>query len=631
MDTNNKQPGALKQLGLTLARDNHLEQAKVILSEVCRTCPDDVEAWIMLGNVNGQLGHIEDAENCCRWILDVQPDIPAVHCNLGNVYSLQGKLVEAQACYEEALRLDAGYAHVHTNLGNLFKLTGHFDKATEYLQAALRLDPTVAEAHNNLGGIYSDQGRIEDALTCFEEALRLKPELAQAHNNMGKIYTDMGRLDRAQTHFQTALRLDPRFSIAHSNSLYISNYRADIDTQTLFIEHVRWGEMHGKAAAVAPLHDNAPDSGRRLRIGYVSADLRNHPVGYFIEQVISNHDKAEFDVFCYSNHVICDELTSRLRANATGWRTIAAQTDESVARQIREDGIDILIDLAGHTSANRLTMFALKPAPVQATWMGYIATTGLSAMDYIIADRHVVPPGDECFYLEQVLRLPDSYLCFSPPEFSIETSLPPACSSQRITFGCFNNTAKLTADVITAWAGILDAIPDSQLYFKYGGFGDESTRAHYRSLFEKHGISGQRLRFAGRSPRRDLLRSYNEVDIALDPFPYNGGTTTVEALWMGVPVISLRGKRFVSRVGDSILTTAGMADYVADTVAMYVEMAVALASDTARLADLRRRLRGQLLASPLCNGALFTKNLEGAYRRMWQTWCLTQMRRCETQ
>lgn len=625
MDTNNKQPDALKQLGLNLAHSNRLEQAKVILTEVCRACPEDVEAWVMLGNVNGQLGHMEDAEQCCRRILGLEPDIPAVHCNLGNVYFLQGRLAEAQACYEEALRLDPDYAHVHTNLGDLFKTLGRTGEATRCFQEAVRLNPSLAEAHNNLGGMYSDQGRIEDAFVCFNEALRLKPDFPQAHNNLGKLYTGISRLDKAHSHFQAALRLDPRFSIAHSNLLYVSNYRANSSIESLFVEHVRWGQIHGKESTALLSHGNVPNSGRRLRIGYVSADFRNHPVGYFIEQVMANHDKTGYEVFCYSNHAIQDELTSRLRAHACQWRSIVGHTDEAVARQIRDDDIDILIDLSGHTSANRLTVFARRPAPVQATWMGYIATTGLKSMDYIIGDRYVIPTADERYYLEQVVRLPDSYLCFNPPDVPIDVAAQPPGLSRHITFGSFNNPAKLTREVIAVWAEILRAVPDSRLFFKYGGFDDEEARTYYRSQFSAHGIPEARLGFSGRGPRKALLNAYNDVDIALDPFPYNGGTTTVEALWMGVPVVCLRGDRFVGRVGESILTTAGLADCVTDSTDMYIEKAVALAADVSHLTDLRRRLRGQLLASPLCDGASFTKNLEAAYRRMWEAWCHTQV------
>ena len=340
--------------------------------------------------------------------------------------------------------------------------------------------------------------------------------------------------------------------------------------------------------------------------------------------MLARHDKQRFEVFCYSNHSINDDVTVRLRRHADGWRDIVGQTDDAVAQRIREDGIDILVDLAGHTAGNRLLTLALKPAPVQATWIGYIATTGLKAVDYIIGDRYVIPPQDERYYVEQAVRLPHCFLCFTPPQLPIEVSPLPALSGAGITFGCFNNTAKLTPQTIAAWARLLSALPRSRLFLKSTGFGDELTRAHYRDLFAAHGVEAERLKFAGPSPRHEYLAAYREVDVGLDPFPFNGGTTTVEALWMGVPVVTLRGDRFVSRMGESIMMNLGLEECVAGTEDAYIAEAVALASDLPRLAGLRQRLREQLLNSPLCDGPGFARDLETSYRTMWKAWCHTQ-------
>jgi protein O-GlcNAc transferase len=612
---------ALKARGLSLLHKNRLEEAKALFLQACDLDPKDVETWIALGNVNGQLGHLDEAETCCRRALELRPDIGVIHSNLGNVYKLQGYLDKALSCYREALRLSPDSAMAHTNLGILFKMMGQIDEAKTFLQHAVRLDPTSADAYNNLGNLFFDYGQLDKALMCFREALRLKPHSAAIYNNLGNVYQMQGRLDEASVSFREALRIAPHNAIAHSNLLFMSSYRADTDMAALFAEHVRWGEIHGHRSTELIEHINIPDADRRLRLGYVSADFRNHPVGFFIEQVLAQHDKKRFEIFCYSNLAINDDLTMRLRRHADYWRDVVGQTDEAVAQLIREDRIDILVDLAGHTGGNRLLTFALKPAPVQATWMSYIATTGLRAIDYIIADRFVIPPQDERYYVEQVMRLPHRFLCFTPPRLPIEVSPLPALSGEGITFGCFNNAAKLTPPVIATWAKLLLAFPQSRLFLKSVGFGDEQTKAHYRSLFTGHGVQEERLKFAGGSPYNEYLAAYHEVDIGLDPFPYNGGTTTTESLWMGVPVITLRGDRFVSRMGDSIMMNLGLEECVAETEDAYIDKAMALAVDLQRLAELRGRLRNRLLTSPLCDGPGFTRDLEAAYRTMWEAWC----------
>jgi len=611
-------------LGNVLFFQGNYDAAAKHYQTALRINPNQAGTYNNLGNLFKAMGRVDDAASHYRQALRLNPNLAEVHINLGTVLSAQGRLDEALMCYRKALRLAPNNATAHSNLGNLLKTLDRGDEAEASYGKALRLDPRLPEAHNNLGSLLVDQARLDEAMACFQEALRLKPDFVQAYNNMGNVYTRQGNHDEALACFREALRLDPGNAIAHSNLLFLLCYRSDYDVETLFAEHVRWGEMHGRDPREFPAHGNSPDGNRRLRIGYVSADFRNHPVGHFIEQVIAHHDKRRFEIFCYYNYAKNDDITARLRRHADHWRSIIGWTDEAVARQIREDGIDILVDLAGHTAGNRLLTFALKPAPVQATWMSYIATTGLKAIDYIIANRFIIPPQDERYYVERVVRLPHSFLCFTPPHFPIEVSPPPALSRGEITFGCFNSTAKLTTSVIAAWARILLALPRSRLFLKSGGFGDELSRARYRKLFAEHGVAPERLKFAGLSPRGEYLAAYNEVDIGLDPFPYNGGTTTVEALWMGVPVITLSGDRFVSRMGESIMMNLGLAECVAATEDEYIAKALGLASDLPRLAELRGRLRAQLLASPLCDGPGFTRDLEAAYRQMWTAWCRSQ-------
>ena len=616
---------ALKRQGLALMQGNRLAEAQALFQEICANDAEDADAWHILSSIHGMLGNLDEAGNCCRRVIALRPDHAQAHLNLGNVLYLQGDLDAAVKEYQHALRINPNDAAVYNNLGNILNTLGRIDEAMVNLRESIRLNPNNAETHSNLGNIFLYyKGKLNDALACYRKALQLNPNLVQAHINLGNVYTLQGKLDDALASYQEALRHDPHNALAHSNLLFMMSYRSDIDPAKLFAEHKRWGEIHGRDPLSITPHNNIPDEGKRLRIGYVSADFRNHPVGIFIEQVLAHHDKSRFEIFCYSNHGINDDLTARLRHYADHWRDVLAQPDEALAQQIRRDGIDILVDLAGHTAGNRLLTFALKPAPIQVTWMSYIATTGLKAIDYIIGNRYIIPPQDERYYVEKVVRLPHSFLCFSPPQVSIEVSPLPAQTRESITFGCFNNTAKLTSAVIATWSKLLLALPHSRLFLKSSGFNDEDIRAHFQNLFAEHGVRHEQLEFAGRSPRNEYLAAYHEVDIGLDPFPYNGGTTTVEAVWMGVPVITLRGDRFVGRMGESIMMNLGLEECVTDSEDAYIAKAIGLASDLPRLAVLRSNLRNQLLKSPLCDGPGFTRDLEAAYRKMWETWCRTQ-------
>jgi predicted O-linked N-acetylglucosamine transferase (SPINDLY family) len=420
------------------------------------------------------------------------------------------------------------------------------------------------------------------------------------------------------------LLLDPDNTVAHDNLLMGMHYDPDYSSEHLYRAAQEWGARNDSQDTRLPPPANVPDPRRRLRIGYVSADFKTHPVGFFIEQVLAHHDKNQFEIFCYSNQATDDDLTMRLRRHSDHWNSILYRSHKEVAQDIRRDGIDILVDLAGHTSGNRLLTFAYKPAPIQATWIGYHATTGLPAMDYIIGDRFLIPPEEERYYVERVVRLPNAYLCFSPPDIEIEPGPLPAAAAGKITFGCFNNTAKLTEAVIACWSRLLHALPQAQLYLKYKAFGDDGVRQRYQGLFAQHGIDTDRIRFAGLSPRQEYLAAYREVDIGLDPFPFNGCTTTMESLWMGVPVVTLRGDRYVGHMGETILKHLGLPECVTDSEDAYIAKAIDLASDLPRLAELRGGLRSRLLNSPLCDGPGFTRDLEAAYRRMWETWCRTQ-------
>ncbi|MEK7223264.1 MAG: hypothetical protein AAB156_03220, partial [Pseudomonadota bacterium] len=383
-----------------------------------------------------------------------------------------------------------------------------------------------------------------------------------------------------------------------------------------------WHERHARkfAAQIRP-HTNQPDPERPLRIGYVSADFKRHPIGYFLEPVLAEHDKSKVTVFCYSGVSVADEWTARIRTHADQWRDIAWKGDDAVAGMIREDEIDILVDMSGHTAGNRLLVFARKPAPVQVTWIGFFTSTGLETMDYLLADGFYSPPMGAQAFTEQLAHMPANHLCFRPPVSTPAVSSCPAVVRGYPTFGCFNNLSKMNAEVVRVWAEILKRLPESRLVLKTRALSDQSVRERYHRLFQEHAIEPHRVDLLGYSPHAELLKYYEQIDIALDPFPYCGGWTTCEALWMGLPVITLPGKSFSSCIGAGLLQTVGLKELIADTPEHYVEIAARLGRDIGGLSKLRTGLRARVGASSLCDGPAFTRNLEQVYRVMWRKWC----------
>jgi predicted O-linked N-acetylglucosamine transferase (SPINDLY family) len=365
-------------------------------------------------------------------------------------------------------------------------------------------------------------------------------------------------------------------------------------------------------------HENVRDRHDRLRLGFVSPDLGHHPVGYFLVRVLENLSQKQHETICYSDRIIKDALTHRLQDAATQWRDVIGVSDQRLAEQIRSDRIDILFDLAGHTAHNRLLTFARKPAPIQVTWAGYGGTTGLKAMDYILADRYEIPPELETYYCEKVLRMPDGYVCFDSPDDAPPVGPLPALDRGQVTLGCFNNTAKITSQVIEVWAKILDRLPGARLVFKYKGWNDCGVARRFAEMFAAHAIDPGRLEFLGHSPHAELLAAYHRIDLALDPFPYNGGVTTCEALWMGVPVVTCPGETFASRHSLSHLSNVGLTETIAHDLDEYVELAVSLAGDLPRLAMLRGDLRRRMAASPLCDGKRFATNLMSMLQDVWE-------------
>ena len=612
---------AYSNLGIALQQQGKLDAAVASYHMALSIKPDYAEAHNDLGNALQQQGKLDVAVESYHKALAIKPDFAEAHSNLGIALQQQGKLDAAVESYHKALSIKPDFAEAYSNLGNALKDQGKLDAAVASYRKALSITPDYAEAHSNLGLALNEQGKLDAAVEIYHKALSIKPDDAKAHSNLGNALKDQGKLDEAVESYRKALSIKPDYAEAHSNYLMTAQYGLSHSPAELLADHLAFAErFEAPLRAIWPSHGNNRDVQRRLRVGFVSGDLHTHPVGFFLEGVLAHLDLKALDIFLYPTYSQVDALTRRLQGMGFAWESLVGLSDERAAHRIREDAIDILVDLAGHTGRNRLRLFARKPAPVQVTWLGYVATTGLQAMDYILCDRYVAPANESDHFVEKPWYLPNTRLCFTPPQDEIAVGVLPALTNGRVTFGCFNNLTKMNDAVVALWTQVLHAVHGSRLLLKCKQLNEPSLQRATLSRFAGRGIAADRLTLEGASSRADYLATYNRVDIALDPFPFTGGTTSVEGLWMGVPVITKRGDRFIAHQGESILHNVGLPDWIAADNEAYVAIAVARATDLSGLATLRAKLRSQLLASPLCDAPLFARNLEAAFRGMWQAY-----------
>ena len=618
-----RQPDALHLLGTLAFRTGRHAEAVTLIKKAIAQNGNYAEYHNSLALALDALGKTQQAIESLRRAAALDPGYAGAYYNLGNIFHRRREYARAEGSFRKAIALRPTLGLAHNNLGLVFKDQDDRDAAIACFRAAIAAEPGLAIAHYNLGVMLSAKDRYGEAIACYRRAIELQPAMTEFHNNLGDALMIQGALDEAERSFRRAMALDPKYAIAHSNLLMAMCYRGDAP-ETLLAEHKAWAAAHGAPREKVEAHfDNAPNPERRLRVGYVSPDFRGHSVSCFFEPLLASHDRAQVEVFCYSNVQRPDNVSARLEAMADRWRVIKDVDDATAAARIRDEQIDILVDLAGHTAHNRLKLFALKPAPVQLTWLGYPATTGLETMDYRITDAIADPPGaTERFHTETLLRLQRCFLCYKAPQDAPPSGPPRSRANGNITFGSFNNLTKVSPEAVAVWSRILGALHGSRLLLKSKQAGDPATAARYRALFAAHGIGAERIELAAWTPStHGHLSLYHGVDAALDPFPYNGTTTTCEALWMGVPTVVLRGSLHAGRVGASLLTAVGLDDLIADTPERYATCAIELASNPARIAALRVGLRDRMAASPLCDAAAFARAIENAYRAAWRRWC----------
>lgn len=547
----------------------------------------------------------------------LNPSYADAYNNRGNALKALRRLEGARIAYRVAIVVKPDHAGFYSNCGVVLQELKRFDEALSCFTHAILLDPGHAGAYSNSGVALKEARMFDEAIAFYDKAISIKPDYAEAFNNRGVALQDLKRFDEAMESFQKAISLDSENFHAHSNLLFTMNYVESLGAEARLQEALLFGASVSRSARHPFRSWNATAGGHRLKIGFVSGDFRNHPVGYFLEGFLSKIDQTRFELFAYSCLPVEDELTRRLTRHIPVWRPLWDKSDSDAAKLIHADGLHILIDLAGHTANNRLSVFAHKPAPVQASWLGYFATTGVAEIDFLVGDPQVVPTGEEGHFCECIMRLPETYFCFSPPQVSVEVGELPALKNGYVTFGCFNNLAKMSGRVVALWAEVLRAVEGSRLFLKSAQLGDPAIVESTREMFRAAGVAADRLLVEGPSNRNDYFEAFHRVDIALDPFPFPGGTTSVEGLWMGVPVITLRGDRFIAHNGETIAHNSGQAAWIAKDEEDYIRKAVLFSSDLSALAKLRSGLRMQVLGSPLFDAERFARHFETLLMDMW--------------
>ena len=614
-----------KALGLVLISAQRSEEAIPVLQQALDLDPRDADTHNSLGKALKDCGRLDEALASYGRALELQPDLAEAHNNAGNILRDTGRLDEAETHFTRALAIRPDFAEAHYNLGLVFTERGRPDKALPHYAKALEIRPGYVEVLNNLGNALKDVGRLKEALACYAKALKIKPDLAEAHCNLGNVLKDLDRVDEALAHFARALELKPHFTAAHSNLLFTLGHHPGTDPARHLALARAWDRTaftDEERRAIAQVRfAPAPRRGRRLRIGYLSGDFRRHAVSTFIEDILRRHDKSRLEVTAYTTCSIIDDTTRRFQGHVEHWVSLVGLSDRQAAEHIRRHAIDVLIDLSGHTMFNRLRVVGLRAAPVQAHYLGYFASTGLAAMDYLISDATVVPPAEDAWYTEKIWRLPRVWISYQPGDAAPPPAWRPAPQG-RVWFGGFNKLSKITPASIALWSEILRRCPQGGLLLKTTEFTDPAVRAQYQAAFAAHGIAPERLRLVGKvADWRAHMALYDQLDVALDPVAgHCGVTTTCDALWMGVPVISLEGAGMVRRMCASILTAVGRPDWIAPTPEAYVDLALRLAGDLAGRPAMRAAQREVMARSPLCDSQGLVAALEQGYETMFDRW-----------
>lgn len=610
--------GALHYLGVIAFQVGRLEVAAALMQHALQFAPANPELLSNLGEVYRRRGQADEAFACFSRAVEIAPNFSDPHNNLGALLVTQNRIADAIPYFRAAVTANPAAFGARVNLASALFNVQAFDDAVGHYERALELAPPEAGLLTDFGCALEAAGRLDDAVARFEAALRNDPNFARAHRCLGYVRFHLGQVEASAESLQRALELEPTDAAGHSGLLLVLNCHPDYGPEQIAAEQVRWRERHVAHLPRFREFPNGRETGRRLRIGYVSPDFRGHALGFNLLPLFKQHSGTGVEIHCYAEIRKPDIVTEEFRRHAQVWCETNGLSDEQVADRIRADRIDILVDLTLHSPNHRLGVFARKPAPVQVTFAGYPGSTGLDTIDYRLSDPWIDPVGmSERHYSEETWRLPHSFWCFEAFDEN-EVGPLPAAHNGYVTFGSLNTFGKVNGRVLSLWARVLGAAPQSRLHLMAP---PGSARMRALEILAQAGVDPGRVTFFGRQPRNEYFKTYQGIDIGLDPFPYNGHTTSLDSLWMGVPVVTLVGQTVVGRAGVSQLSNLGLTDLIAHDPDEFVRIAVALTHDHSRLAELRRTLRGRMQASPLTDAAGFARGVETAYRSMWRTWC----------
>lgn len=617
-------PAAYYNLGTAHFGRGDIDAAIESYQHAIRLDPGLVDAYYRLGVCASVQGRTADEIAMYRQLINLHPHHVDALNSLGLALKKTGKLAEAVECYRRAIATNPHAYQAHMNLGLALQEAGRLNEAETCFNESIRLAPDYAEGYYNLGGLLYFCNRLVDAEQAYRKAIALKPAFPVALVNLGNVFARQGRHRDAIASFRKALDVDPGFTDAQSNVLFMLNYILDCSAQEIWEEHQAFGRRSRELyTACRPTLSNTTDSQKRLRIGYISADFRAHATAYFLEPLLAVHNHDRYQIHCYASQTVEDAVTVRFRSYADCWNDISGLCDAAAAELIVRDGIDVLVDLSGHTHGGRLGVFARKPAPVQISWLGYLNTSGLDAMDYRIVDAVACPPGVfERYHSEKLLRMPGHQWCYRPPGEAPEVAPLPAATQGHVTFASVHNTAKITEPVLHTWLNILATVTQSRLLLI--GNGLENRRARISALAREYAVEPDRIEYVPEQSFANYLALHGRIDINLDAFPYCGGTTTCHSLWMGVPVITLAGDTVISRGGASLMKVVGLDEWTAHSVDDYIALAVRHAADTHQLGKLRATLRERVQHSSLVDAESFVRDMETIYRNVWATWCDTK-------
>ena len=604
-------------LGAISASQNQLDKAVKNYKKAIKINPNYAQAHNNLGIALHKLDKINEAIDCYKNALRIKTDFAEVFNNIGNAICDLYKPEDALQYFEKAIQVKSDYAEAYYSLGIAYQDLGKKEGALHNFQQAVKIKPNFAEVYNNIGMIFSDLMRFDESEASYNKAIKLKPNHEKSYNNLGNLLNDLGKYGEATAAYHQAIKIKPDYATAYSNLLFNLNYEINFDPNLYLLEAKKFRSNCKSIKKKLFFNYQYIKEPKKLRLGLVSADFGNHPGGFFTLSTLRELRKKNFELIAYSTYNRKDEYSKHFKPLFLKWRTIEKKKDDEVVEQVFKDGIHILMDLQGHSAKNRLPIFMYKPAPIQVTWLGQ-GSTGIPEIDYFIGSSHITPKDEEKHYVEKILRLPEISLCFTPPDFDVKIKGLPAVKNNFITFGSTNKLSKINDDVIALWSKILLSIPNSKLLIKNRNLDNQKVIESIFLRFKKQNINKNRLILRGESStRKELFEVYNEIDIALDTFPFQGCTCTCEAVWMGVPVIILKGNRYLTHFGESINSNLGMNDWIAKSCDEYISKAIKFSSNLEALSKIRMNLRKKALQSPVCDATRFTKHFA---QMLWGLW-----------